>query len=413
MPDNLPYVQTDVPVDILVVGGGFAGMWAALTAAREVIEAGANMSVALVSREPFLTIRPRLYEANPQGLQAPLGPTLDAMGVTFIQGNVLHIDPAAQTIIVDGDGTSRQILPYRRLVLATGSTARIPPIKGCGTYSFSIDDHASAIALDAHLARICAGQETTASSTFAIVGAGFTGIEMACEMRDRIAVHSDEQRAQNARIVLLERSDVVGPDLGQGPRGEIMGALEQARIETITGACIDEINAGHIIFAGGSAIETSTCIVTTGQTATIPPGMDNLPRDALGRLLTSDDLRIPGAETIFVAGDAAQARVDDEGNLSMMSCQHAMPMGKHAGYNAAHDLLGSALRPYRQPAYVTCLDLGRAGAVFTTGWERTVQKTGAEAGALKRIVNTQWIYPPAGSREDIFEASHIDQRAGR
>ncbi|MEQ8659635.1 MAG: NAD(P)/FAD-dependent oxidoreductase, partial [Gammaproteobacteria bacterium] len=63
--------------------------------------------------------------------------------------------------------------------------------------------------------------------------------------------------------------------------------------------------------------------------------------------------------------------------------------------NAAADLLGLPLHPYSQPKYVTCLDLGPWGAVYTEGWERAVVMSGAEAKALKRSINTEWIYPPA------------------
>lgn len=404
--------------DILVIGGGFAGMWAALTAARESISAGADLSVGLVAREPWITMRPRLYEANPATLRAPLRPVLETVGVTFIQGSALRIDAAAQTVLLDRGEHEHETLPYRRLVLATGSTARPLAVEGSQAHAFSIDDHASAMALDAHLARLCSGEETESSNTFVIVGAGFTGIELACEMRDRIAIHSDEQRAQRARIVMLEKTGVVGPDLGPGPRDEILKALDQARVEIRTDADITEITARSVVFAiAGSlaktTLETATCIVTTGQIACIPAGLEHLPRDPVGRLQTLNDLRVAGTQAIFAAGDTARAQVDEDGNVALMSCQHARPMGKHAGYNAVRDLLGEEPRTYRQPDYVTCLDLGRSGAVFTTGWERSVQMTGAEAGARKRMTNTQRIYPPTGARDAIFEAAQLDDRTGR
>ncbi len=87
------------------------------------------------------------------------------------------------------------------------------------------------------------------------------------------------------------------------------------------------------------------------------------------------------------------------------------------GYeNAARDLLGLPLMPYTQLRYVTCLDLGRSGAVITQGWERRVEKTGAEGKAVKRWINTQLIYPPAGgTAEGLLAHSSTDlaERAGR
>jgi len=81
-----------------------------------------------------------------------------------------------------------------------------------------------------------------------------------------------------------------------------------------------------------------------------------------------------------------------------------MEMGKFAGYNAARDLLGLPLRPYRQPVYLTCVDLGRSGAVFTTGWDRQIQMSGDDAKNLKRQIHTEWIYPPVGTRQEILAA---------
>ena len=87
---------------------------------------------------------------------------------------------------------------------------------------------------------------------------------------------------------------------------------------------------------------------------------------------------------------------------------HATEMGKFAGYNAARGLLGLPLRPYRRPDYHTCLDLGRSGAVFTSGWDRQVQSSGDEVKHQKRQINTQWNYPPVWTREEILASVHID-----
>jgi NADH dehydrogenase len=109
-----------------------------------------------------------------------------------------------------------------------------------------------------------------------------------------------------------------------------------------------------------------------------------------------------------VAGDAAAADTGD-GHRTLQSCQHAGQLGRVAGENAARDLLGLPLIPYTQLRYVTCLDLGRSGAVVTEGWERRVEKTGGEAKAMKRMINTQIIYPPAnGGAEALLAGSSID-----
>src|SRR5881394_131162 len=89
---------------------------------------------------------------------------------------------------------------------------------------------------------------------------------------------------------------------------------------------------------------------------------------------------------------------DDDGNYALMSCQHATRMGAFAGNNAAAELLGVPTKRYHQKAYVTCLDLGEAGALFTRGWDRKVELVGDVAKKTKQEINTVWIYPPKAER---------------
>ena len=139
---------------------------------------------------------------------------------------------------------------------------------------------------------------------------------------------------------------------------------------------------------------------------TAPLAYDRLvlaaPRNDLGRLVVDDMLRFPAHAEIFATGDIASARVDEASHRALMSCQHAMTMGRYAGHNAGRDLLGLPLEAYRQERYVTCLDLGPAGAVFTRGWNREVEITGVEAKAYKRKINGEIIYPPSGTRAEIL-----------
>lgn len=102
------------------------------------------------------------------------------------------------------------------------------------------------------------------------------------------------------------------------------------------------------------------------------------------------------------SSEPLSAQTDESGHRTLMSCQHAMPLGRIAGNNAMADLLGVPATAYAQPRYVTCLDLGPWGAVLTHGWQREVKLAGAEAKALKRQINRQWIYPPLAHRGTAF-----------
>lgn len=404
MTPRLPSAAT--PGNILVVGGGFAGFWAVLAARR----VAGLADVTLVSPEPRLAMRPRLYEARPETLAVELRPLLRKVDIGFARGAAIGLDTAARTVtLADGER-----LAYDRLVVATGSRMRRPPVPGAEA-AFAVDTQGEAIALDRRLAEIA---RTVATPTIAVVGAGFTGIELALELRERLVAHGADGVAERLRIVLIDRAATVGPELGPGPRPEIEAALEAANVELRLGASVRALAADRVafaddsvLFADDSVLAADAVVLATGMAAA--PFAAHVPgaRDALGRVVVDAALRAPAAPEVFCAGDAAAADTGD-GHRTLQSCQHAGQLGRVAGENAARDLLGLPLVPYRQLRYVTCLDLGRSGAVITQGWERRVEKTGADGKAVKRLINTQVIYPPAdGTAEALLASSSIDLAA--
>jgi NADH:ubiquinone reductase (H+-translocating) len=200
------------------------------------------------------------------------------------------------------------------------------------------------------------------------------------------------------RVVIVDRNAAIAPDMGAGARPIIEEALRKIGVETRLGAGVAALDETGVTLSSGEHIETETVIWAAGIRAA--PLTAQLPaeRDNFGRLLVDRCLQVPGVQGLFAAGDAARAACDDEGNYALMSCQHATRMGAFAGNNAAAELLGVPTRPYHQKAYVTCLDLGEAGALFTRGWERKVELVGEVAKKTKREINTVWIYPPKAER---------------
>jgi NADH dehydrogenase len=382
---------------IVIIGGGFAGFWGALAAKRV---GGESVRVTLVSREPVLVIRPRLYEAHPHRLGVDVLPLLGTAGVAFEQGQAVGLHPDRRTVGL----SSGAELSYDRLVVATGSAMRRPPVQGAED-AYSIDSLPEAIAFDRRLAEVA---RDGAAPTVAVVGAGFTGIELALELRDRVAVHGGRAMGERLRILLVDRADVVGPELGPGPRPVIEAALAEAGVELVLSASVTLLGADRLTTADGITTKGDAVVLATGMGAQgfarHVPGT----HDHLGRVLVDRFLRAPAAPQVFVAGDAAGADGGD-GHPVLQSCQHALQLGRFAGENAARDLLGPPMIPYVQPPYITCLDLGRSGAVYTGGWERTVVATGAEAKARKRRINTDVIYPPRdATREELLALSSVD-----
>ncbi|MEM5450614.1 NAD(P)/FAD-dependent oxidoreductase [Paraburkholderia guartelaensis] len=389
---------------ILVIGAGFAGMWSALSAARLLDQQGrTDVEITLVAPDPHLHVRPRLYEEGPANFRAPLTEIFDATGVKFIQGTVerIHVERRAVDL-TDVDGQS-STLGYDRLVLATGSRLFRPSIPGVADHTFSVDQTDEAVELQAHIRSLASQPDTPARNTVVVAGGGFTGIETAAEMPARLRAALGEQ--VRVKVIIVERNDAIGPDLGAGPRPVIEEALGSLGVTSKLGSGVASVDAGGVTTTDGQRIESHTVIWTAGLrasalTAQIPGRLD-----ALGRLHVDRNLAVEGVPGVYATGDVARAATDHEGNHTMMSCQHAMNLGRSAGHNVAADLLGLALIPYSQPKYVTCLDLGPWGAVYTEGWEREVKLQGAEAKKLKHQINSEWIYPPRADREQALAAA--------
>lgn len=393
---------------IVVAGSGFAGMWAAISAARAVSLAGkeGEVEITIVSPTPNLHIRPRLYETAFEEMSPDIAPLLDAVGVRHVAGIVEAIHADRHEVEVLGPGGERVTLPYDRFVLAAGSRLFQPDVPGLKDYSFNVDQLSSAMALDTHLKALAGKPETVARNTVVVAGGGFTGIETVAEMPQRLR----EILGQDAkiRVVVLEQAPAIGPDLGPVPRPVIEEALAENGVEVITSAGVVAIDEGGVTTSTGERIETNTVVWTAGSRANPLAAQINGERDRFGRVHADQYLRARSARDIFVTGDVAMVATDDEGHLASMSCQHAMSLGRVAGHNAAAELVGLKAHPYRQPKYVTCLDLGPWGAIYTEGWDRQIRLTREAGKAAKRDINTKWIYPPSPDRDAVFAIASPD-----
>jgi NADH:ubiquinone reductase (H+-translocating) len=388
---------------LVVIGTGFAGMNAALSAARLRDAKGVSpdeLEIAVISPQPVLVIRPRLYEPAPETLTAPLLELFRATNVVYVQGSVETIDTKAGSVDVVAPRDQRSALTYDRLVLAAGSRLFRPNLPGLAEHGFSVDSLDDAVALDRHLHRLADAPRSAARATVVVAGGGFTGIEAATEMPARLPAILGEDAP--IRVVIVERGDVIAPNMGANPRPVIEEALRELGVETRLGAGVAALDGTGVTLTDRERIEAATVIWAAGLRATAQIPAE---RDGSGRLLVDRDLRVAEVPTVFATGDAAKAASDDVGHHALMSCQHATRLGAFAGNNAAADLLGVPTSPYHQEAYVTCLDLGAAGAVFTRGWDRKVALVGANAKKVKREINTVWIYPPRADRAAALAAA--------
>jgi NADH dehydrogenase len=367
-----------------------------------------DLSVTLVAPGDHLVIRPRLYESDPGQMQVSLDRVLSPVGVDRLRASVTHVDTGSHEVTTLDQTGRWRTLSYQRLVLASGSQLRRPDLPGA-EFLHDVDTMEGALALETHLNRL---PEGPGRFTAVVVGAGFTGVEVATELVGRLRTQTAalDGRAHNVRVILVERADVVGPDIGPGPRPTILAALDEVGVEVRLGQSITAVTSAGVRLEDGTQIAAATVIWTGGLQAS--PLTRDIPgrHDPLGRLEVDGELRVPQAPHVFAAGDTAAA-VLEPGQTVVQSCQHATPLGKHAGHNAAADLLGLPLATFSTIPYVTCLDLGAAGAVYTVGFERAVQLSGAEGKERKRLINQKWIYPPLDDSDEILRAA--DHRFSR
>ena len=385
---------------VLVLGSGFAGLWAALGAARRLDELGAaqgDVDITVISSQPFHDIRVRNYEADLSPCRIPLRELLDPAGIGHIAADITEIDAAAATVSTS-DGATHG---YDRLVLAVGSKVAKPDLPGLAEFAFDVDTYDGATRLQKHLRGLDVADP--ASATAVVVGAGLTGIETASELP---AMLSDALGpGATPRVILVDHNPKVGSDMGDSARPVIEEALAGNKVDTMTGVGVAAVDERSVTLSDGEVIPSATLVWCAGMRANRLTAQFGVPCDRLGRLPVDDYLRVEGVDGVFAAGDVAVARMDDE-HMSVMSCQHGRPMGRYAGYNVVSDLLGAPMLSLRIPWYVTVLDLGPAGAVYTEGWDRKVVSRGEEAKATKQVINGERIYPPRnGDRAALLAAA--------
>ncbi|MGY8682201.1 FAD-dependent oxidoreductase [Bradyrhizobium sp. UFLA05-153] len=388
---------------IVVLGAGFAGLWAAIGAARkrdEIGAAGSDIEILVVDRNPYHNIRVRNYEVDLSEVALPLSQLLDLVGVDQRLGDVEAIDVARGNVTIAVNG-ARDVVVYDRLVLALGSGVPRPDIPGLAANAFDVDTYAAAAKLEAHLAALGRSAPAPGRTTVVVVGAGFTGIEVAAEMPDRLA----RAGIAGGRIILVDPNPVVGATIGERARPVISEALAALNVETRLGVRVEAMDAAGVRLSSGEVIRTQTVIWCAGMRASPLAATLPVERDRLGRILVDPFMRVADLAHVFAAGDVASSLVDGL-HATVMSCQFARPMGRFAGHNVIADLVGQPLLPLRIDWYVTVLDLGGWGALYTEGWDREVRTTGAAAKATKQTINHQRIYPPlTGRKEDLFAAA--------
>ena len=388
---------------ILVIGAGFGGVWSALGAARMLDMHGrTDVHITVLAPQAELRMRPRFYESNVHEMKASLVELFEATEIKFVEGLADKIDVNGKCVEYIAAQGIQSWLTYDKLVLATGSRVMRPDLAGV-EHAFDVDTIEAAAHLEQHVKALVNYPESEGRNTVVVCGGGFTGIETATEMPARLrAVLGQDAKIS---VIVVDRGTEVGIALGAGISPSIAQASSALGIEWVLGATVASVDVHGVVLSDGRRIESKTVIWTVGFRASSLTEQIPAERDPQGRLYVDGNLKVVGQDDIYAAGDVAYAASDDEGHFAAMSCQHAISLGRHAGNNVAAELLGVPAKTYSQPKYVTCLDLGEWGAVYTEGWDRQLKLVKDEAKKLKTSINTVWIYPPVAERAAALAAA--------
>ncbi|HEQ3542316.1 TPA: FAD-dependent oxidoreductase [Enterobacter hormaechei] len=385
---------------ILIVGSGFSGMWAAVSAARlSALEGNNSLSIAVLAPVAELRVRPRFYEENVSMMVAPLTELFAELGITFIAGEAQRIDTSSKTVLYRDSNGAIADVAWERLILATGSQTKRPPVAGLAEYAFDIDQLDSARLFEQHLDSLVSRPSTPERNTVVVCGGGFTGIELATELPARLRTRFGANT--KTKIIVVERGATIGGRYSEALRNTIEEASSALGVEWRLNS---EVESG-VTLKNGERIASATVVWTAGVEANPLSLQIDGERDTQGRLIVTDTLQVPAHPEVYATGDMAHAKTDDVGNTALMTCQHAIQLGKFAGHNAAASLLNVEPYPYRQVNYVTCLDLGSWGAVYTEGWDQRIKSVREEGKKIKVAITNELIYPPAADKAVAFAAA--------
>ncbi len=341
---------------IVIVGGGFAGMYAALEMKRL---AAAGHRITLVSSENFMQYQPFLPEVasgtiDPRAVVVPLRPVLKHATVGV--GEVTAIDHERRRVemrIPDGATVG---LDYDILVLTAGSWSRVLPIPGLAEHGIGFKTVQEAIHLRNHvLSRLDVASQSEdpdrrrAALTFVFVGAGYAGVEALGELEDlaRDAMRSyPTLHAHDMRWILIEAAGRILPELPADLAAYAQTQLRHRGIEVLLNTRLESAEGETIRLSDGQAFPADTLVWTAGVKPSPLAGLGRFPVDERGRIVVDDHLRVVGVPDAWAAGDIAAVPDLTTGGLAPPTAQHAMREGRRLGRNLTATLLGGELEPF-------------------------------------------------------------------
>ncbi|WP_328669931.1 NAD(P)/FAD-dependent oxidoreductase [Streptomyces sp. NBC_00328] len=375
---------------ILIVGGGYVGMYTALRLQRQLkpeLKRG-EVEITVVSPDPYMTYQPFLPEAaagsiSPRHVVVPLRRVLHRCRIVI--GEVRSVDHAKRTVTLttlatEEEGAGAEQIAYDELVLAPGSVSRTLPIPGLADYAIGFKTVEEAIGLRNHVIEQMDIASSTrdpairdAALTFVFVGGGYAGVEALGELEDMArytARYYHNLKPEDMKWILVEASDRILPEVGEEMGRYTVSQLRrrniEVRLETRLNSCADRV----AVLSDGARFPTRTVVWTAGVKPHPVLAATDLPLNERGRLRCTPQLTVDGASHAWAAGDAAAVPdvTAEPGKETAPNAQHAVRQAKVLGDNLAHTLRGEPLETYSHKYVGSVASLGlHKGVAYVYG----------------------------------------------
>ncbi|MDW8809965.1 NAD(P)/FAD-dependent oxidoreductase [Streptomyces scabiei] len=368
------------PMRILIVGGGYVGLYTALRLQRQLKpELGrGDVEIVVVSPDPYMTYQPFLPEAaagsiSPRHVVVPLRRVLNHCKVVIGEATAInHAKRIAtlDTLATEEEGTEAEQLAYDELVLAPGSVSRTLPIPGLADYAIGFKTVEEAIGLRNHVIEQMDIASSTrdpairdAALTFVFVGGGYAGVEALGELEDMArytARYYHNVKPEDMKWILVEASDRILPEVGEEMGRYTVTELRRrnidVRLHTRLDSCADRV----AVLSDGARFPTRTVVWTAGVKPHPVLAATDLPLNERGRLKCTPELTVEGVDHAWAAGDAAAVPdvTAEPGRETAPNAQHAVRQARALGDNIARSLRGQPLEKYAHKYVGSVASLG-------------------------------------------------------
>ena len=357
---------------IVVVGGGYVGMYTALRLQKKLRRGEADITV--IDPQPHMTYQPFLPEAaagsiEPRHVVVPLRKVLKKCH--HLTGRVTRISHARHEVTAELAAGHVTTIGYDVLVVAPGSVARTLPIPGLAEHGIAFKTVGEAIYLRNHvLSRLDAAATTIDPAlrrrllTFLVVGGGYAGIEALAELADMARYASryyENINREDIRWVLVEAANRIMPEVGPKMGRYTVERLLDADIEVNLDTRVKTLEGGHVVLDDGQSFDTDTIIWTAGVKPNPMLDETDLPRDSRGRVECTSELQVVDMPGVFCAGDCAAVpdlSKDDPEAKTSPSAQHAVRQAKTLADNIIAHLRSRPMKQYKHDYAGSVASLG-------------------------------------------------------